>query len=245
MKFIIKENTRKDFGFLFDYLIAKHFVRGYFSDESCYENCCEIIKKYSMEAFVSLETLFYNDHFLKSSNYRDLIKNLVQGIEYIPMNNICWEINGENIESNFLRDNVFEHPDLPYYYIIHTNHYGSFCLVNKTTGKYFPYKMWAVLPSSHKNIINGRFDHSKFKEETYFRLTFDGIESNEKIKEIKSLIVIPTDYQTSIQLYISSPIIPKGTNVQHTIITLEDTADIAFRNNLIDLIKSKELELPF
>ena len=49
MIFIKTEKTRKDYGILFTYLLEKHFFRGYFINESNFENCINSVNDYNLE----------------------------------------------------------------------------------------------------------------------------------------------------------------------------------------------------
>jgi hypothetical protein len=251
------DNTRKDYGFLFDYLLEKHFFKGYFNNESNFENCINCINDYNLEFnngnLIPLEVLFLNDHFLNTDNYNVLIRNLVEGLSCIPMHNLTWEIDNELIGDNFLYDNIFQHSDLPHYYIMHNNsHFASFVLINKITGKYFPYKMFEVLPSKLSNIINGKFDQEDFDKYVHYSLEFEIEESGEKVINnkktvINDLIKIPeSEYAYCINIDIMSSIYPEGTNIHFEKVPLENHKDIEFRNNLMALMNNKnEDELPF
>ena len=257
MIFIKTEKTRKDYGILFTYLLEKHFFRGYFNNESNFENCINSVNDYNLEFnngnLIPLEELLLNDHFLNTDNYNVLIRNLVEGLSYIPMHNLTWEIDNQLIGDNFLYDNIFQHSELPYYYIMHKNsHFSSFVLINKITGKYFPYKMFEVLPSKLSNIINGKFDQEDFDEYVYYSLEFEIDESGENVINnkktiIKDLIKIPeSEYANCINIDIMSSIIPEGTNIHFEKVPLVNHKDIEFRDNLLALMNNKnENELPF
>jgi hypothetical protein len=257
MIFIKTEKTRKDYGILFSYLLEKHFFRGYFNNESNFENCINSVNDYNLEFnngnLIPLEELLLNDHFLNTDNYNVLIRNLVEGLSYIPMHNLTWEIDNQLIGDNFLYDNIFQHSELPYYYIMHKNsHFSSFVLINKITGKYFPYKMFEVLPSKLSNIINGKFDQEDFDEYVYYSLEFEIDESGENVINnkktiIKDLIKIPeSEYANCINIDIMSSIIPEGTNIHFEKVPLVNHKDIEFRDNLLALMNNKnENELPF
>ena len=253
------ENTRKDFGFLFDYLLEKHFFRGYFNNESNFENCINAIKDYNLNFnngnLITLEELLLNDYFINTNDYNILIQNLVDGLSFLPMHNLIWEIDNQFIADNFLNDHIFEHPDLPHYYILHNNvRTSSFYLINKISGNLFPYRMFEVLPSKFPNIINGRFDDENFEENESYTLEFEIGETWKIIYEnkilIKDLISIPTsEYDHCINIGIWSTIIPDGTNVPYEHVPLETSMDIEFRDNLMVLMNKKNIEnlddLPF
>ncbi len=254
------ENTRKDYGFLFDYLLEKHFFRGYFNNESNFENCINAIKDYNLNFnngnLIPLEELLLNDHFINTNNYNVLIQNLVDGLSFLPMHNLIWEIDNQLIADNFLYDHIFEHPDLPHYYVLHNNTpASSLCLINKITGKLFPYKMYEVLPSKFSNVINGRFNDEKFEENVHYSLAFETVETekqfikivNENKIAIKDLISIPiSEYAHCIHIDIWSSIKPEGTNILYKHVPLETSMDIEFRDKLIALLIKKNIEdLPF
>jgi hypothetical protein len=251
------EKTRKDYGILFTYLLEKHFFRGYFNSESNFENCINSVNDYNLEFnngnLIPLEELLLNDHFLNTDNYNVLIRNLVEGLSYIPMHNLTWEIDNQLIGDNFFFDNIFEHTDLPHYYILHNDTPAStFRLINKVTGKLFPYRMFEVLPSKLLNIINGRFDEEDFDEYVHYSLEFEIEESSENFINnnktvIKDLIKIPkSEYAYCINIDIMSSIYPEGTNIHFEKVPLEYHKDIEFRDNLMAMINSKnENELPF
>jgi len=250
------ENTRKDFGFLFDYLLEKHFFRGYFNNESNFENCINAVNDYNLEFnngnLIPLEELLLNDHFINTNNYNVLIQNIVEGLSYIPMHNLTWKIDNQFIADNFLNDHIFEHPDLPHYYILHNNTpASSLCLINKITGKLFPYKMYEVLPSKFSNVINGRFDDENFEENENYTLEFEIGDTGKIIYEnkiaIKDLISIPTsEYAHCINIDIWSSINPEGTNVPYEHVALETSMDIDFRDKLIAMLIKKNIEdFPF
>ena len=72
------ENTRKDYGFLFDYLLEKHFFRGYFNNELNFENCINAIKDYNLNFnngnLIPLEELLLNDHFINELMNKIILK---------------------------------------------------------------------------------------------------------------------------------------------------------------------------
>ena len=253
------ENTRKDYGFLFDYLLEKHFFRGYFNNESNFENCINAIKDYNLNFnngnLIPLEELLLNDHFINTNNYNVLIQNIVEGLSYIPMHNLTWEIKNQFIADNFLYDHIFEHPDLPHYYILHNNvSASSFYLIDKISGNLFPCRMFEVLPSKFPNIINGRFDNENFEEYENYTLEFEIGDTGKIIYKnkiaIKDLISIPiSEYAHCIHIDIWSSIKPEGTNILYKHVPLETSMDIEFRDNLMVLMNKKNIEnlddLPF
>ena len=259
MKIFKKENTRKDFGFLFEYFLEKNVLNNYFSDEACYSKCMNIVEEYCKEhygiSWKPLEELFEDSCFTNSIKCKELIEYLVNGLSYIPMNNLSWK-NSNGVENvNFLLDHIFEHPDLPYYYILHNNQDSTYILIDKETGDYLPFKLKAILPSLEPNIINGQFDELNLDSADFFRISFDTSQPKDvslyNINKVKDLINIPEEYKSSIEISIYSSIQPVESNVPITIIPLVDSLDIFFKNIILDQmnkmseIQNSDKSLPF
>ena len=252
MKIFKKENTRKYFGFLFEHFLEKNVLNNYFSDLAYYSKCINIIEEYCKDHYginwKPLEELFEDLHFTDSIQFTELIENLVNGLHYIPMNNLSWEKDDEYVDGNFLLDYVFEHPDLPYYYILHNNQNQSFLLVNKNSGNNLPFILYSVLPSFEMNVISGRFEEfMNFDSDEYYRVKFDISNPQNSnlydIVRVSDLIQIPKELKSSIDTVIYSSIQPSGSNVPLSLIPLVDPNDIIIRNLILDQINKKNQKL--
>ena len=160
------------------------------------------------------------------------------------MGSLSWEKDNEYFDGNFLLDHIFEHPDLHYYYILHNNQNQSFLLVNKNSGKNLPFILYSVLPSTDSNVISGRFeDLMNFDSEEYYRVMFDISNPQNSnlydIVRVKDLIIIPKEFESSVETVIYSSIQPSGSNVSFSLIPLLDPSDIIVRNLILEQISIK------
>lgn len=264
LQFIKTENTRRNFGQLFDYFIEKDWARNYFRNSDDVEKCLQLTRAFSREfernvgqGDESLADLFYVPEFVDSQFCTDLLEILIKGLLLLPTYNLKWEKNGTKIGDNFLFTEVYESDKLQHYYILNSATYDlPYLLVNKETGSVLNMYIADIFPSKEINKIYGQFYTMENIEHGYYQLVFPLNDVGNEILNLEYkptpldfLITIPKELEETAYIGYSSPIHPQGTNVNHTIEELSDEEDVLFRNRIISLLEQdaevNDIDLPF
>ena len=245
-----KEKTRADFGQMMDYFLEKDWLHGYFINKEIVTHCGNIIKGFCDANNIAKEKSFLRlllnqESFLQSKDCDLLLKSVAENCYHLPFYTIECYNDDVLCFSNYYFDEIYEDAKLPYYYILYRNDYfgeGRSCfLINKNTGKLHSFEMNSIIPSENLNILFGQFNFSNLDRERHYKIIFDlmenGVEINEKsfvAVEIINLIDIPEELSKWTDLSFFT-IAPNSTNIDCTIIPVEQSDDIEFREKLLEL----------
>lgn len=141
LEFVKKENTRFDFGVIFDRFIEKDWSRRYFKNRDAVERCLEILGNYAKaynpncESDMGLQKLFYDKDFIDSPFCSDLLNIFVNELFVLPTHSVEWKENEIKVSENYFWTEVYETEYLPFYYILNCGESNwPFLLLNKETG---------------------------------------------------------------------------------------------------------------
>lgn len=259
------QNSRHDFGLLFDHYIEKSWSRGYLRSEDAVERCLAITREFAKSENraitwdADLKDLFYDSSFINSTYFEDLISLLVDESIVIPTYHIEWFQDDSKVGDNFIWTEIYETDKLPHYYILNCNEpVWPVLLVNRNTGTQLNLLISEILPSENLHMLNGKFLENGLHSDVYYQLEFDiNTSKNEiignsyKAVHLESIIKIPAEIADSTNVLFISSINPNQTNIEHHEVKLTDQNDIEFREMIMAKISnrynrsSSDLDLPF
>ena len=253
-----KQNTRVDFGNLFDFFIHNFWTKKYFISQDVVVNHTEMVNQFAQinnqsEKVVSCAELFENPNFINSNFCDPILENLVNGSYFTPLETLFWKNNENTNHSNSLFNEVYFTEDLPHYYIIHNYSYNvhplkEFSLIDKVSGEILPLGILELGPSKEKNVFYGQFIDLRINENEWWKVEI-GMEGRVKYTNLREIISIPEEFSEFCHIGFYSSIFPEGTNVNFALEELSMNDDIAIRNKIITILKKKKEEtkliLPF